>query len=157
MVSAPCDRVLAPSEPRFLLVSFLHLLLFTWSSPLVSLSTTNTMIFAPVVLSFALASVKLVAAQNSTASNNTGLGVAAIEAHFTQAELVPSLLPTFDPSAVLTLSFTGVGDVSPGQALTQQRTSSVIRHPVTSTTHPEHDCRGPACAQSFVDPSEQHC
>ncbi|KAI0811193.1 phosphatidylethanolamine-binding protein [Irpex lacteus] len=83
------------------------------------------MIFAPVVLSFALASVKLVAAQNSTASNNTGLGVAAIEAHFTQAELVPSLLPTFDPSAVLTLSFTGVGDVSPGQALTQQQVQPV--------------------------------
>ena len=86
-------------------------------------TTATTMIFAPVVLSFALASVKLVAAQNSTASNNTELGIAAIEAHFTQSGLVPSLLPTFEPSAVLTLSYSGVGDVSPGQALTQDRTS----------------------------------
>ncbi|KAI0094097.1 phosphatidylethanolamine-binding protein [Irpex rosettiformis] len=83
------------------------------------------MFFAPVVLSFALASVKLVAAQNSTASNNTALGIEAIEAHFSQAGLVPSLLATFNPSAVLTLSYSGVGDVSPGQALTQQQVQPV--------------------------------
>ena len=102
------------------------------------------MIFAPVVLSFALASVKLAAAQNSTASNNTAVGIEAIEAHFTQSGLVPSLLPTFDPSAVLTLSFDGVGDISPGQALTQQRKLEYSR--VDNHTLIRSECRGSARA-----------
>ncbi|KAI0702328.1 phosphatidylethanolamine-binding protein [Cytidiella melzeri] len=80
------------------------------------------MIFAPVILSLALASVKLAGAQSS---NNTELGIEAIEAHFTQSGIVPSLLPSFDPVAVLTLSFTGVGDVSPGQSLTQAQVQPV--------------------------------
>ncbi|KIY51130.1 PEBP-like protein, partial [Fistulina hepatica ATCC 64428] len=45
--------------------------------------------------------------------------VAAIEAHFTQSLLVPSLLQTFNPSALLTLTYAGtVGKTTPGQALT---------------------------------------
>lgn len=76
---------------------------------------TSNMIFTPVVLSFALASLKLVQAQTS----NTTLGIEAIDAHFTQSGIVPSLLPTFDPIALLTLTYDAVGDVAPGTALTQ--------------------------------------
>ena len=71
--------------------------------------------FTATVVSVALAS--LVAAQ----SNNTELGIEAIEAHFTNAGIVPSLLTNFEPVAVMSLSYSGVGDISPGQALTKDR------------------------------------
>ena len=58
---------------------------------------------------------------NAQSTNDTALGNAAIEAHFTNAELVPELLSTFDPSALLTVAFSGVGDISPGQNLTMTR------------------------------------
>lgn len=78
------------------------------------------MIFASgVVLSLILASVRLVGAQ----TNSTGLEIEAIEAHFTQSGIVPSLLPIFDPSALMSLAYTGAGDISPGQALTQDQVS----------------------------------
>ena len=60
----------------------------------------------------------LVKAQST---NDTALGIAAIEAHFTGADLVPSLLASFDPSAVMTVNFPGVGDITPGQNLTEDR------------------------------------
>jgi phosphatidylethanolamine-binding protein len=53
--------------------------------------------------------------------NDNGIGIAAIEAHFTQAGLVPALLPTFDPTSVMTVNFPGVGAITPGQALTKDR------------------------------------
>jgi hypothetical protein len=68
------------------------------------------MVFAPIFLSLAFA--PLVFGQ----SNNTALGIEAIEAHFTNAGLVPALLPTFDPLALLDVSYPGIGDISPGQA-----------------------------------------
>lgn len=61
------------------------------------------------------------------AQDNTAVDIEAIQAHFSQAGIVPSLLTTFDPSALLTVSFDGVGDISPGQPLTQDRPSIFIR------------------------------
>ena len=60
---------------------------------------------------------------NAQSTNDTALEIAAIEAHFKNAELVPSLLSTFTPTAVMTVSFTGVGAISPGQNLTKERKS----------------------------------
>ena len=54
-------------------------------------------------------------------AQSNAIGIAAIEAHFTQAGLVPSLLPTFNPSSIMTVNFPGTGAITPGQALTQQR------------------------------------
>lgn len=48
-------------------------------------------------------------------------GIAAIEAHFTQSGLVPSLLPTFNPSSLMTVNFPGLGVITPGQSLTEDR------------------------------------
>jgi hypothetical protein len=68
--------------------------------------------FVPSVIT-SLALVPFVVAQA------TSIGVEAIEAHFTQSAIVPNLLASFNPSALLSLNFAGVGDVQPGQALTQ--------------------------------------
>jgi hypothetical protein len=59
-----------------------------------------------------------------SAANDTALGIVAIEAHFTNAELVPQLLSTFSPSALLNATFSGVGAISPGQNLSTERESS---------------------------------
>jgi hypothetical protein len=59
-------------------------------------------------------------------SNDPALQIKAIKAHFTQAEIVPSLLSSFDPSAVLVANFAGVGDITPGQPLTKDRESYVV-------------------------------
>ncbi|KAJ3849967.1 phosphatidylethanolamine-binding protein [Lentinula lateritia] len=72
------------------------------------------MIVLPVILAL---SIPFVSAQ----ANDTAVQIEAIEAHFTQAALVPELLATFDPSSILTINFDGVGDLSPGQALTQDQ------------------------------------
>jgi phosphatidylethanolamine-binding protein (PEBP) family uncharacterized protein len=58
------------------------------------------------------------------------LGIAAIEAHFTNAELVPELLSTFDPSALMTVAFS-VGDISPGQNLTMTQVASAPELTIT--------------------------
>jgi phosphatidylethanolamine-binding protein len=60
---------------------------------------------------------------NAQSTNDTALGIAAIEAHFTNAQIVPELLSTFDPSALMTVTFTGVGAISPGQNLSMTRES----------------------------------
>jgi len=80
---------------------------------------------SPLVIALSLVSLA-VAATNSTgtnsttpSTNSTGIDIEAIEAHFSNAGIVPSLLTTFDPRALMTVSFTGVGNISPGQALTQ--------------------------------------
>jgi hypothetical protein len=39
--------------------------------------------------------------------NDPELQIRAIQAHFTQADIVPSLLPSFDPSALLVANFVG--------------------------------------------------
>ena len=55
------------------------------------------------------------------AQNNAQLQVEAIEAHFSNAGLVPSLLSTFVSEAEMVLDFTGVGSITPGQALSKTR------------------------------------
>ncbi|KAF8876516.1 phosphatidylethanolamine-binding protein [Gymnopilus junonius] len=67
----------------------------------------------------------------------TSLGVEAIEAHFSQSAIVPDLLASFNPSALLTLNFPVVGDVQPGQSLTQAQvaqTPTVTITPANSST-----------------------
>ena len=54
-------------------------------------------------------------------SSDPGLQIAAIEAHFSNAGLVPDLFSSFSPEAFLNVNFNGVGDVAPGTALTQDR------------------------------------
>ncbi|KAG5338691.1 hypothetical protein C0989_006586 [Termitomyces sp. Mn162] len=49
--------------------------------------------------------------------------VAAIEAHFKQSQIVPQLLTSFNPSALLALNFAGVGDITPGQLLTKEQSA----------------------------------
>lgn len=60
---------------------------------------------------------------NAQSANDTALGIVAIEAHFTNADLVPQLLSTFSPSALINVTFSGVGAISPGQNLTKERES----------------------------------
>jgi hypothetical protein len=67
---------------------------------------------------------------NAQSTNDTALGIAAIEAHFTNAGLVPSLLSSFVPSAVMTVNFAGVGAISPGQNLSKQGESPLIPAPL---------------------------
>lgn len=59
------------------------------------------MIVLPVILAL---SIPFVSAQ----ANSTAVQIEAIEAHFTQAALVPELLATFDPSSILTINFDGM-------------------------------------------------
>lgn len=77
--------------------------------------------------SLLLVATSLAALANAQSTNNTAVGIEAIEAHFTQAGLVPDLLTTFDPSAIMAVSFDGVGSITPGQGLTQDRKSLRIR------------------------------
>ena len=97
------------------------------------------MVFLPLILS--LAAAPFVLAQ----SNNTELQIEAIEAHFNNSGIVPSLLATFTPSAVFNLSYEGVGAISPGQALTKARMSKSFNLEVEcACSHRRH--RG--CANS---------
>ncbi|KAF9264921.1 PEBP-like protein [Marasmius fiardii PR-910] len=57
------------------------------------------------------------------AQSNSALEISAIKAHFNQSGIVPSLLPTFNPTALLTINFAGVGDLTPGQLLTPEQTA----------------------------------
>lgn len=52
------------------------------------------------------------------AATPTVVDIEAIEAHFQQALIVPSLIPTFSPGAILNVSFSGK-QITPGQALAQ--------------------------------------
>jgi phosphatidylethanolamine-binding protein len=61
---------------------------------------------------------------NAQSANDTALGIAAIEAHFKNADLVPSLLSSFTPTALMTVTFPNVGAISPGQSLTKERESA---------------------------------
>jgi hypothetical protein len=60
-----------------------------------------------------LAAISLVSAQ----STNMQLQIEAIVAHFTNAQLIPVPIPAFNPSAILTANFGGVGSITPGQPL----------------------------------------
>lgn len=68
-----------------------------------------------VSIAFTLFAALLSQAQST---NNTQLGIEAIEAHFNNSKIVPTLLSSFSPTALLTVSYDGVGQVQPGQNLT---------------------------------------
>jgi hypothetical protein len=71
---------------------------------------------------FALSFLGLLA--NSKSSDDTALGIAAIQAHFKNADIVPDLLPSFNPSAIMNVAFPGVGPISPGQNLSMPQTAT---------------------------------
>jgi hypothetical protein len=69
-------------------------------------------------------------------STDGALQVKAIQAHFQQSQIVPSLLATFQPSALLTVNFAGLGNITPGQLLTKEQsapTPTVTVTPANST------------------------
>jgi len=69
-------------------------------------------------------------------AQQSALGIQAIEAHFQQSHIVPDLFQSFTPDALLSLNFAGVGDVTPGQALTKDQvgtTPTVTVTPANST------------------------
>jgi len=68
------------------------------------------------MISFTLVSLALLSSFANAATSL--LDIEAIEAHFQQALIVPSLLSTFTPGAVLSVSFSG-SEITPGQALAQ--------------------------------------
>ncbi|KAG7092215.1 hypothetical protein E1B28_008582 [Marasmius oreades] len=68
---------------------------------------------------FSLALLTLLPLVAAQSAQNLPLEIAAIKAHFNQSGLVPSLLPTFEPSALMTINFPEVGDLKPGQSITQ--------------------------------------
>ncbi|KAF8496703.1 phosphatidylethanolamine-binding protein [Russula emetica] len=61
---------------------------------------------------------------NAQSASDTALGIVAIEAHFTNARLVPDLLSTFSPDAVMNVTFSGVGAISPGQNLSVEQVAA---------------------------------
>jgi len=61
--------------------------------------------------------LSLAALTIAQSTGNTALELAAIQAHFSQAGLVPDLLQTFAPTAVMNVTFDGVGAIQPGQAI----------------------------------------
>ncbi|KAG6879956.1 hypothetical protein C0992_008890 [Termitomyces sp. T32_za158] len=65
-------------------------------------------------------------------ANDSALQIAAIEAHFKQSQIVPQLLPSFNPSAILTVNFAGIGDIAPGQPLTKEQTAPTPTVTVTA-------------------------
>jgi phosphatidylethanolamine-binding protein (PEBP) family uncharacterized protein len=71
---------------------------------------------------FALSFLGLFA--NAQPIDNTAAGITAIEASFKNADLVPDLLSSFNPSALMTVTFPGVGPISPGQNLSMQQSAT---------------------------------
>jgi phosphatidylethanolamine-binding protein len=61
---------------------------------------------------------------NGKSSDDTALGIAAIQAHFKNVDIVPDLLPSFNPSAIMNVAFPGVGPISPGQNLSMPQTAT---------------------------------
>ena len=68
---------------------------------------------------FALSLLGLFA--NAQPIDTTAAGISAIEADFKNSDLIPDLLPSFNPSALMTVTFPGVGPISPGQNLSMQQ------------------------------------
>jgi phosphatidylethanolamine-binding protein (PEBP) family uncharacterized protein len=61
---------------------------------------------------------------NAQPIDNTPQDISAIQADFKNFGLVPDLLPSFNPSALMTVTFPGVGAISPGQNLSIQQTAT---------------------------------
>jgi len=83
-----------------------------------SLFATHDMLsFKLLGLTLALCSIPPVPAQ----PNSTIVEIDAIKAHFAQSGLVPAFLPTFTPTALLAVSFKGLGSVAIGQPVSRER------------------------------------
>jgi hypothetical protein len=54
-------------------------------------------------------------------AQSTELQLEGIKAHFQNAELVPVPVPVFEPTAILTATFQGLGAISPGQVIPETR------------------------------------
>jgi phosphatidylethanolamine-binding protein len=80
--------------------------------------------------------VALTSFASLASAQDTSVGINAIQAHFTQSHLVPDLFATFNPTALLTLDYPGVGVVAPGQLLKKEQvgpTPSVQVTPANSS------------------------
>jgi hypothetical protein len=71
-------------------------------------------------------------------AQSTQLQLEGIEAHFTNAQLVPVPIPAFKPTAILTANFAGgLGSITPGQLVTKEQVTTapgLTLTPVNSTT-----------------------
>lgn len=54
-------------------------------------------------------------------AQSTELQLEGIEANFQYAELVPVPIPAFEPTAILTATFQGLGAISAGQLIPETR------------------------------------
>ena len=61
---------------------------------------------------------------NAQPIGHTALSITDIQADFKNAGLVPDLLPSLNPSALMTVTFPGVGSISPGQNLSMQQVAT---------------------------------
>jgi phosphatidylethanolamine-binding protein (PEBP) family uncharacterized protein len=80
--------------------------------------------------------VALTSFASLTSAQDASVDIKAIQAHFAQSRLVPDLFATFNPTALLTLDYPGVGVVTPGQLLKKEQvgpTPSVKVTPANST------------------------
>jgi phosphatidylethanolamine-binding protein len=59
------------------------------------------------MLSFITLAVLAFTPQALSQSTGSSSQVSVIEAHFKQAQIVPSLLPTFEPTALLSINYAG--------------------------------------------------
>jgi phosphatidylethanolamine-binding protein len=90
------------------------------------------MLSLSIVASFAL--IPLAAAQQ-----NVNLELAAAKAHFEQSLLVPELIEAFNPTALITVNYPGVGHIAQGQALTGEQVGPAPTITVTAPSGTELD------------------
>jgi len=57
-------------------------------------------------------------------SQSTQLQLEGIEAHFQNAQLVPVPIPAFEPTAILTANFQGLGSITPGQLVSKDQVAN---------------------------------
>jgi len=58
-------------------------------------------------------------------AQSTELQLEGIEAHFTNAQLVPVPIPVFNPTAILAANFAGLGSITPGQLVTKDQVATM--------------------------------
>jgi phosphatidylethanolamine-binding protein (PEBP) family uncharacterized protein len=78
---------------------------------------------------FALSLLGLFA--NAQPIDHTAMSIADVEADFNSAGLVPGLVPSFNPSALMTVTFPGVGTISPGQNFSVQQVATAPNVTIT--------------------------
>lgn len=88
------------------------------------LDSSNLFTAHEIMLSFKLLGLAFILCSSPAVSvqpNSTVVEIEAIKAHFTQSGLVPAFLPQFAPSALLAVSFKGLGKVAIGQPVSRER------------------------------------